>query len=226
MITGEERLRENLAELYGSVNDYEGRPSQAQVEPDDGDRARARRRVHQLRPLDRDRASEAQCIAGGPRTPEDRAGACDTVVVQGGIGVLHLRRQPFTAAGKTIMDRIARDFRTAVRGLRRTPTFSVTAVLILALGIGMAVAMFTVFDAVLVRQLPVQQPDRLVVLWTYQDPAVELSIGRKTFEQIRPGTRTLREVAGVVHWGATPAPLVDGERSVVLRPGAGHGEFL
>lgn len=124
------------------------------------------------------------------------------------------------------MDRIARDFRTAVRGLRRTPTFSVTAVLILALGIGMAVAMFTVFDAVLVRQLPVQQPDRLVVLWTYQDPAVELSIGRKTFEQIRPGTRTLREVAGVVHWGATPAPLVDGERSVVLNRALVTGNFF
>jgi hypothetical protein len=31
-ITGEERLRENLADLYGNVNNYEGRPSQTQVE--------------------------------------------------------------------------------------------------------------------------------------------------------------------------------------------------
>lgn len=31
-ITGEERLRENLAELYGNVNGYEGRPSRTQVE--------------------------------------------------------------------------------------------------------------------------------------------------------------------------------------------------
>jgi hypothetical protein len=31
MITGEERLRENLVELYGSVNGYEGRPSATQV---------------------------------------------------------------------------------------------------------------------------------------------------------------------------------------------------
>jgi photosystem II stability/assembly factor-like uncharacterized protein len=35
MITGEERLRENLAELYGNVNSYEGRPSQTQVERTD-----------------------------------------------------------------------------------------------------------------------------------------------------------------------------------------------
>ena len=32
MITGEERLRENLVELYGSVVGYEGRPSQTQVD--------------------------------------------------------------------------------------------------------------------------------------------------------------------------------------------------
>src|SRR5438552_16013835 len=31
-ITGEERLRENLADLYGNVNSYEGRPSQTQIE--------------------------------------------------------------------------------------------------------------------------------------------------------------------------------------------------
>ena len=31
-ITGEERLRENLADLYGNVNGYDGRPSQTQLE--------------------------------------------------------------------------------------------------------------------------------------------------------------------------------------------------
>ena len=31
-ITGEERLRENLADLYGNVNNYEGRPSETQIE--------------------------------------------------------------------------------------------------------------------------------------------------------------------------------------------------
>lgn len=35
MITGEERLREFLAGLYGSVNNYEGRPSRTQVERTD-----------------------------------------------------------------------------------------------------------------------------------------------------------------------------------------------
>ena len=32
MITGEERLRENLADLYGDVNGYDGRPTQTQID--------------------------------------------------------------------------------------------------------------------------------------------------------------------------------------------------
>ena len=49
------------------------------------------------------------------------------------------------------MDRLQHDIRIALRGFRRTPSFTTTAILILAVGIGMAVAMFTVYDAVLVR---------------------------------------------------------------------------
>ena len=58
------------------------------------------------------------------------------------------------------------DLRIALRGFRRAPSFTITAVLILAIGIGMAVAMFTVFDAVVIRPLPVTNPDRVVELFT------------------------------------------------------------
>ena len=54
------------------------------------------------------------------------------------------------------MDRVRHDIRFALRGFRRSPSFTITAVLILAIGIGMAIAMFTVFDAVVVRPLPEQ----------------------------------------------------------------------
>jgi ABC-type proline/glycine betaine transport system permease subunit len=53
------------------------------------------------------------------------------------------------------MNRLEQDTRFALRGFARTPSFTVTAVLILAVGIGMAVAMFSVFDRVLVQELPV-----------------------------------------------------------------------
>jgi predicted permease len=56
------------------------------------------------------------------------------------------------------------DLRYALRQLRRTPAFTVTAVLTLALGIGANTAIFTVFHEVLLRSLPVQKPGELVQL--------------------------------------------------------------
>ena len=58
----------------------------------------------------------------------------------------------------------ARDLRYAWRGLIRSPLFTVVAVLSIALGIGANTAIFTLVDEVLLRQLPVQSPDQLVML--------------------------------------------------------------
>src|ERR1041384_2006711 len=55
--------------------------------------------------------------------------------------------------------------RVVLRSLRRTPGFTATAVLTLALGIGLSVAVFTVAEALLLRRLPFREQDRLVVLW-------------------------------------------------------------
>ena len=57
-----------------------------------------------------------------------------------------------------------RDLRHAVRTLVRTPTFTLTAVLSLALGIGANAAIFSLVDQVLLRRLPVRDPQRIVLL--------------------------------------------------------------
>lgn len=54
------------------------------------------------------------------------------------------------------------DFRYAARGLRRTPAFTATAVLSLALGVGVTTGTFTLVNALLLRPLPVADPSSLV----------------------------------------------------------------
>jgi predicted permease len=62
------------------------------------------------------------------------------------------------------LDIVGRDIRYTFRALRRSPAFATTALLSLALGTGVNAAIFSLVDQVLLRPLPVHDPDRLVQL--------------------------------------------------------------
>ena len=62
-------------------------------------------------------------------------------------------------------DILAQDLRYALRAMRRAPSFVLTAVLVVALGVGANTAAFTLADFVLIRPLPFPAADRLVKVW-------------------------------------------------------------
>ena len=99
-------------------------------------------------------------------------------------------------AGRWLAD-FWRDLRYGARSLRRSRGFTVVAALTLALGVGATTAMFSVFDAALLRPLPFPEPDRLVLLYATNDASSEglLSFSVSDFLALRTDGRVLSSVA-------------------------------
>jgi hypothetical protein len=77
-----------------------------------------------------------------------------------------IKEQTHEPRGWAPFEHLGQDLRYALRQLRRSPGFALLTVFILALGIGSTTAIFSVFNATLLRPLPFADPDRLVILWS------------------------------------------------------------
>src|SRR6266700_1964153 len=95
------------------------------------------------------------------------------------------------------MNTLARDFRHAVRMLLKSPGFTLAAILSLAIGIGANTSIFSIINALLLRPLPYQDADRLVILWN-RSPGLNITedwFSTAQYFDIKTGHNGLEQVA-------------------------------
>ena len=94
------------------------------------------------------------------------------------------------------VENFVNDVRFALRALRRSPSFAVTAILTVAIGIGASTAIFSVVDAVLLRPLPIPRPDDFTYLgWVWKKGNEVPALTSFQYEFLREHSRSLEAIA-------------------------------
>jgi putative ABC transport system permease protein len=114
------------------------------------------------------------------------------------------------------------------RSLVRAPAFAATAILTLALGIGLSTAVFTIADALLLRSLPVRAQNDLVTLWAAKrDGSIDhWPLGVSDVREFTVRSRAFQNVAFVDYYGAIPVPILDGGVVTRLRRALVSGNYF
>jgi putative ABC transport system permease protein len=122
------------------------------------------------------------------------------------------------------MTTLINDVRFAIRQLRKSPGFTVTAILTLALGIGATAAMFSVLDAVLLHPLPFSGVDRIAQIKMKAAANYEQPASWQEYQDIRRLASDFSVVAGVGNGGGVT--LTQGKDAIYLHAVQGTDNFF
>jgi predicted permease len=115
-------------------------------------------------------------------------------------GVVQAKERQREERGVPWLDVLLQDLRYTVRTLRRDRVFTVVAVLILALGIGANVAVFSVVNTILLRPLPFRDPEQL--MWLAGNNGIgglsDVTYRVDAFEELQRHNRSFQNVTGFV----------------------------
>jgi predicted permease len=115
------------------------------------------------------------------------------------------------------METLLKDLRYGARMLLNQPAFTTVAIITLTLGIGANTAIFSLVNAVLLRQLPFNNPEQLVSVWTVDKVVEKSPISIPDFVDFRDQNQLLDKMAAVAGWSANLTGNGDPERLQAVR---------
>ena len=116
-------------------------------------------------------------------------------------GVMRTRETWRETRGFPALTALTQDLRYAARSYRKTPAFTIVALLSLTLAIGANTAIFSLLNALLLRKLPVRDPDALVQVAAVTRSTEEAGFTIPTFEELSRQQQVFSSVIG--WWGNT-----------------------
>jgi predicted permease len=122
-----------------------------------------------------------------------------------------------TTVRKLIIQDLTRDIRRSARALRRTPAFTVGAIVTVALTVGASTAIFSVVHGVLLRQLPYRDADRVFWIWSDQIGRDRGPFNVPDFVDYRNATKTLASFAGFFAFSVNLSDEMSAERVQGIR---------
>jgi macrolide transport system ATP-binding/permease protein len=125
-----------------------------------------------------------------------------------------------------LLEQLAQDVRYALRGMRKNRMFTALAALSLALGMGANTAIYSFMDAILLRSLPVSDPESLVVLKWRSRPLTSAgrqfvmhSVEGSTYDDASGQTAGIFPLAALEHLRTAATPVSGAVQSVRAQAG-------
>jgi predicted permease len=134
------------------------------------------------------------------------------------LGVEQVQQIARDQIGLPWLEVFGRDLRYAARTLLRTPGFTVVAMLVMAIGIGASVSLFTVIHSVLLRPLPFPHPDRLVAIYSQDADSSHSTVAPGDFYDWQNASNSYEQMA-IWRWTGFNTSTSDGQLPEFLNAG-------